>query len=197
MTLRLVERPLSGNCWKVRLTMVELDHSWTSITPEMLAPEEFAAISRRGRVPVLLEEGQPPLEESAAILVRLARGSHLMPASRYHQILSWLIWEQAELCKPLALPRLYHRRGETAIRAEEIHQLQRAAQEALGFLDIWLSVRPYLTGAEFSVADLACHAYVRLAPEGGLSLEPFGHVLDWVDRILERPASKSEPLSAS
>lgn len=183
----LVERPLSGNCWKVRLCLSELRLPFRSVTPEELGPEAFAGLSRRGRVPVLLEQGRAPLEESAAILFRLARGTALLPDEVSDVALSWLVWDQAELAKPLALPRFYARIGQTEERAAEIARLKNEAHAALGFLDDWLATHRWLAGGGFTVADLGVHCYVALAGEGGIDIAPYPAVADWLDRIRARP----------
>lgn len=185
--LTLIERPLSGNSWKVRLCLAELQRPYRSLAPEDLPPDEFAALSRRRRVPVLLEDGRPPLEESAAILMRLGRGSALLPEPWHDVILSWLIWDQAELAKPLALPRFYARIGESTARAEEIARLQAEAHAGLGFLDDWLTAHDWLAGEAYSLADLAIHCYVALAGEGGIDIAPYRALEDWLARIRARP----------
>lgn len=183
----LIERAVSGNCWKIRLCLAELGLPYTSLTPEDLGAERFAAVSRRRRVPVLLEQGREPLVESVAILMRLARGSHLLPEAAADQILSWLVWDQAELCRALALPRLYRRREETELRGDEIARLHSQARVGLEHLDDWLSRHTWLAEGSYSIADLGCHAYVALAPEGGLDTSPYPHVVSWLNRIRSRP----------
>lgn len=191
----LVERPLSGNCWKVRLCFSELQLPYRSIAPDDLAPDRFSEISRRRRVPVLLEDGRPPLEESTAILARLARGTYLMPDQDSDVILSWLIWDQAELSKALALPRYFARIGQTTARAAEIARLQTDAHGALTFLEDWLAAHRWLVGESFTVSDLGIHCYVDLALEGGIDITPYPSIRAWLDRIRARP--QWQPLDKS
>ncbi|AJE46847.1 glutathione S-transferase family protein [Celeribacter indicus] len=192
--LTVIQRPLSGNCWKVRLCLAEVQRPYRTVAPEDLPEAAFSRFSRRRRIPVLLEEGRPPLEESAAILLRLARGTDLLPERFGDVVLSWLIWDQAELSKPLALPRHYARTGQSGARAEEIARLRQEAHAGLAFLDGWLSARDWLAGDGFTVADLGLHCYVALAGEGGTDIAPYPAVRAWLDRIRARP--RWQPLTA-
>lgn len=191
---RLYDTALSGNAWKVRLCLAELGRPYERVTLDPVTGDlespAFRKISRRGRVPVLVEEGRVPLVESGAILVHLARGSFLLPDKEevFGQTLSWLFWEQADLSRPLALPRFFRRRGLAEGKAKQIDAFLEEGRANLAFLDRWLSDRPYLTGESYTLADLACHAYVFLAPEGGQDLSSYHNVTRWLSRIMMRPA---------
>ncbi|WP_221931082.1 glutathione S-transferase family protein [Telmatospirillum sp. J64-1] len=187
---RLYETAPSGNCWKVRLCLAELGLPHERVTLDLTDRERLAGLSRHRRVPVLIAADGRPIVESAAILVYLARGSSLLPEtpSLQAEILSWLFWEQADLSKPLALPRFFRRMGWEQARAAEIAALRQEGARHLSFLENWLAGRPYLTGAEYTLADLACHVYVHLAPEGGQDLSAYPAVGAWLDRIRARPA---------
>lgn len=191
---RLYDTALSGNAWKVRLCLAELGRPYDRVTLDPatgdLDAAAFRKISRRGRVPVLVEEGRAPLVESGAILVHLARGTFLLPDEEavFAQTLSWLFWEQADLCRPLALPRFFRRRRLADGKTEQIDAFLAEGRAHLAFLDRWLSERPYLTGETYTLADLACHAYVFLAPEGGQDLATFPNVTRWLSSIAARPA---------
>lgn len=189
---RLHELARSGNCWKVRLTLSLLGLPFTRVPLDPDDPAldaRLAALSRHRRVPVLELADGSRIVESAAILVFLARGTALMPADgpAFADCLAWLFYEQADLCRPLALPRLFRRRGEAEARAAEIAQFHADGARQLAFLDRWLAGRPFLCGDRLTVADIACHAYVLLAPEGGQPLDPYPAVRAWLERIRATP----------
>ena len=46
-----------------------------------------------------------------------------------------------------------------------------------------LATRRFLTGDEPTIADVAIYSYTALAPEGGVSLEPYPGVRAWLARI--------------
>lgn len=183
---------ISGNCWKVRLALSMLGLPFERVTIGLDDPAlgaRVAALSRHRRLPVLELADGSRIVESGAILVFLARGTALMPADGpgFAECLSWLFYEQSDLCRPLALPRLFLRRGEGETRAAEIAQLQAEGARQLAFLDGWLAGRPFLCGDRLTVADLACHVYVTLAPQGGQPLDPYPAVRAWLERIRATP----------
>lgn len=54
-------------------------------------------------------------------------------------------------------------------------------------MDAHLGGSAYLAGSHPTLADIACYAYVAVAPEGGVSLEPFAHVRAWLARVESMP----------
>jgi RNA polymerase-associated protein len=63
----------------------------------------------------------------------------------------------------------------------------------LADLDAELEARPYLTGREFGLADVAYLPWVLRARERlGVSLEPFPALSAWVERCVERPSVAAE-----
>jgi glutathione S-transferase len=64
---------------------------------------------------------------------------------------------------------------------------------ALARLDVQLYERDYLGGAEYGLADIAYVPWILRARDMlGVSLEPFPAIVDWLDRLLERPAVAAE-----
>ncbi len=51
---------------------------------------------------------------------------------------------------------------------------------ALKRLEYQLAQTPFLVGEEFSLADIACVAYTRLAHEGGFDLGAYPAVKRWI-----------------
>ena len=122
--LRLYDSRLSGNAWKVRILLTQLDLPFQRVTLDLAkgatSEPAFRAKSRFARVPVLeLEDGRT-IVESAAIMLYLAEGTRFLPDDRFPraEVTSWLTFEQADLLKTLALPRFYRMRG-TADRMEK------------------------------------------------------------------------------
>ena len=87
--LILHEFPLSGNCYKIRLTAahvgIKLERKSYDITRgETRTPEFLRDINANGRIPVL-QDGDRFLTESNAICHYLANGSALIPAGQHGQ----------------------------------------------------------------------------------------------------------------
>jgi glutathione S-transferase len=196
--MHLYDTQRSGNAWKVRLLAgflgVALKRTTLSIDKGDLKKPAFLARSPLAQVPVLeLDDGRT-LSESIAILFYLAQGTPWLPADRFAQarVLTWLSFEQALHMRPLAQLRLHlglrHDKNPddpdmTACLAE--------AHEALRLLDQRLASqgeRAWIaTDDAPSIADIALYPYTRMAPLGGIALEPYPRILLWLRRIEELP----------
>src|SRR5437764_5918610 len=74
-----------------------------------------------------------------------------------------------------------------ALRRGEEGAADRLDQE-LAKLDAALEARPWLGGAAYGLADIAYVPWVlRMRDMLGVPLEPFPALLDWLDRLLDRP----------
>jgi glutathione S-transferase len=79
-----------------------------------------------------------------------------------------------------------------ALRREEDGAAERFDEE-LAKLDAALERQPWLTGAEYGLADIAYVPWVLRARDLlGVSLDGFPAVRSWLDRLVERPAIARE-----
>jgi glutathione S-transferase len=69
-------------------------------------------------------------------------------------------------------------------------QAQLIALRVLPVLDEELARHPFLVADAPTLADLACYAYVAVAPEGGVPLEPYPHLRAWIARLETLPRFK-------
>ena len=191
---RLYDSQFSGNAWKVRLVMRELDMSFERATLNLAGGDAkspaFGKINRFRRVPVLQLPDGTNLVESGSILLFLAEASSLLPdePAQRAQTTSWLFFEQADLLKPLGLPRFYHLRGMAEHMHMKIAELQEAGYRALDILEGWIEPRTWLANDTLSIADFAVYPYVALAGEGGYEMDRYPGIGAWVKRIEERPS---------
>lgn len=191
---RLYDSRLSGNAWKLRILMRELGIPFERVSLDLAKGEaksaEFSRISRFQRIPVLEIGDGVHLIESGAIMLFLAQGSPLLPDDPVERAdaTSWLFFEQADLVKPLALPRFFYLRGMVEQMRDKIAELQEAGYGALGRLESWIAPRTWLANDAFSVADLGAYPYVALAHVGGYEMDRFPGIQAWLKRIEERPA---------
>jgi glutathione S-transferase len=191
--LRLYDSRLSGNCWKVRILLSQLGIPFERVTLDLAKGEAaepaFRAKSRFARVPVLeLEDGRT-LVESAAILLYLAEGSRFIPEDPFLRadMLGWLLFEQADLQKPIATSRVYHLRGLAADRADEIVRFHKDGNAGLEKLEQWLVARTWLVGERYTLADLAVSCYVSLAEQGGYDMSRYPAIRAWTRRVGAQP----------
>jgi glutathione S-transferase len=137
-----------------------------------------------GRVPVL-EEDTFVLPESAVINEYLEDRypePALWPADREERGLArLLVFRFDELSKP------YYR-----LRREE-EGAGEALDAALARVDALLEERPYLTGQEFGLADIAYVPWIlRARDRMGVDIGRFRALAAWVERLEERPSIAAE-----
>lgn len=187
--LRLYDSRLSGNSWKVRILLSQLGLAYDRVTLDLQKGEArepaFRPISRFARVPVLVREDGRPIVESGAILLHLAQGTPYLPDDPYlrTEVLSWLFFEQADLQKAIAVPRVLHLHGLANDRQQDIERFHADGYAGLDKLDQWLRGRTWLVGEDYTIADLALSAYVSLADQGGYEMVRFTGIRDWLARV--------------
>ncbi|WP_431324138.1 glutathione S-transferase family protein [Rhizobium sp. YTU87027] len=200
--MKLYDYILSPSCYKVRL-MAALAGVKLDIRPVDFHPggehrrPELLALNPAGSIPIL-EDADLLLTESSAMLVYLAAkrapqwlgGSTAEEAARVQQWLSFSHRLTANL-GGARLHEMLHRPGDIAL-------LQTQGTAALRELEAGL-VEQNLRGKSFlasdrpTVADIACFPYVALAPDGGVSLDPYPAIRLWsrairaLDAFIEMP----------
>jgi glutathione S-transferase len=157
----------------------------------------YLAINPNGKVPALVDGGQPYFE-SLAIILHLAetygRERGLWPESGAPraEALSWSVWGSQELhfymmqflYHGLDSPVSYKPEQRSKATADYNHgQLVRL----LDVLDARLQGRDYLLGA-FSLADVPAASVLLFGTGLGVGLEGRTNVQAWLDRCRARPA---------
>jgi len=191
--LRLYDSRFSGNSWKVRILLSQLALPYERVTLDIRKGETrtpaFRRISRFARVPVLVLEDGRPVVESGAILLHLAEGTPLLPGDPYlrAEVMGWLFFEQADLQKNIATPRVLHLWNEAQSRQQDIARFHAEGYPALEKLEQWLQDRTWLVGDSYTIADLAASTYVSLAGDGGYDMARFAAIRAWVARVQAQP----------
>ena len=198
----LHEDPISGNCYKIRLTAALLGLPLARVAYDIRLGQTrtahfLAQVNANGRIPVLQIDGADStrfLPESNAACWYLAAGSALIPADRFAQAdcLRWMFFEQYNHEPNVATLRFWLAYvGHDALSAAQKNQIagKRAAGEAaLALMDEALVHRDWLVGDSVTLADIALYAYTHVAGEGGFVLADFPHVERWMARIAALPA---------
>lgn len=184
----------SGNCHKVRLLLEQLGrpYRWveTDSSRGQTRTPAFLAKNPNGRVPLLeLEDGRT-LPESNAILCWLAEGTAYMPADAWQraQALAWMFFEQYSHEPYIAVARYIC--GWTPAdspRRADLPRLRERGHEALRVMERHLASQPWFTGPAYGVADIALFAYTHVAPHGGIALEAYPSINDWLARVRATP----------
>ena len=167
---------------------------------EQFAPD-FLKVAPNNKIPAIVDdeaEGGPlSVFESGAILTYLAEktGRFLAPSgpARY-KALEWLHWQMGGLGPMLG------QLGFFAVRSDEkaplaIKRFTEEADRLLRVMDRRLGDGPYLAGADYSIADIACYGWSVAATtflEEPLrdTLGAVPNVHGWLERVGAREAVK-------
>ena len=193
--LILHEDPVSGNCYKIRLTAALLDvpierRAYDIRRGETRTPEFLATINPDGRIPVL-QIGDRFLPESNAACLYLADGSPLIPADRLAraEMMRWLFWEQYSHEPNVATLRFWLAQigeaGLTEAQRAAVPAKRAAGEAALALMARHLERRTFFIGEAPSVADIALFAYTHVAHEAGFVLPPA--VAAWCSQVAALP----------
>lgn len=186
--IKLYRNPLSGHCHRAELMLALLGLPYETIDLDMAngahkAPE-FIKISPFGLVPAIDDNGFT-LTDSNAILIYLVK--------TYGKDTNWLPdnpKQAAEVQRWLTVAADNIRFGPCAARLVTLfgatldHDAAIAAAHALfKVMDTHLEGRKWLATDGPTVADIAAYSYTAHAPEGGVDLEPYPNIRNWVLRV--------------
>jgi glutathione S-transferase len=170
---------------RVRIVLAEKGIEFESVEIDLSdRPDWFYVKNPVGRVPVIEEDGWI-LPESAVIMEFLEERypePALLPADPADRAAArLLIFRESDLTSP------YY-----ALRREEEGARERY-DEALGRFEARVAERPYLSGAEYGLADIALVPwFLRARDMLGVELDGFPALEDWLARLEERPAVAAE-----
>jgi glutathione S-transferase len=192
--MRLFDYLDSGNGYKVRLLLAQLGIAceWTEV--DILSggtrTAEFLRRNPNGRIPTLQLDDGTHLAESNAILWYLAEGTPFVPDSRLGraQVLQWMFFEQYSHEPFVATPRFIcrHLPADDPRRAELPARLEKG-HAALAVMERHLADHAWFVGERYGIADIALYAYTHVAPDGGLPLEGYPRVCQWLARVAAQP----------
>ncbi|MGL5065370.1 MAG: glutathione S-transferase family protein [Microcoleus sp.] len=188
--LKLYEYPPSGNCYKIRLLLTQLDLSFDRVTIDILKGEsrtpEFLLKNPNGRIPVLEIAPGKFLFESNAIVFYLSEGTEFFPDNRLEraQVMQWLFFEQYSHEPFIATSRFWiSLLGKAEEYKEALQQKQAPGYAALGVMEQHLEKNEFFVGNRYTIADIGLFAYTHVAGEGGFDLSGFPAILKWIDRV--------------
>jgi GST-like protein len=160
----------------------------------------FVAVNPNSKIPALMDRSGPePIRvfESGSILVYLAeKFGALLPTSGQEraECLSWLFWQMGSA--PYLGGGLGHFYAYAPTKIE--YAIDRFAMEVkrqLDVLDRRLADNEYLSGGDYSIADIAVWPWYGALVKGllygageFLSVQDYKHVQRWTDTIAARPA---------
>ncbi len=196
------------NGWKITIMLEECGLDYTIVPVDIGGGDQFKAeflrICPNNRMPAIVDHdpiggGEPiAIFESGAILEYLAeKTGRFLPQDirgRY-ETLQWVHWQMANLGPMMGNANHFQNYAKNI--TDDPNQLVYGARRFVGevdrlsgVMDAQLSVRPYLAGEEYTIADMASYPWAMLIPRilEETALDGFPHLKRWVDEIHKRPA---------
>jgi GST-like protein len=189
------------NGWKISIMLEECRLPYVVRPVDISRGEqfsnEFLAISPNNRIPAIVDPNGPggrPISvfESGAILQYLGRKTgKFYPGEERTRVAveEWLFWQMAGL-GPMCGQAIHFRRYAPAPIDYAINRYSDEVNRLFGVMNTRLADRAFLAGRSYSIADIACVGWVRLAERAGQELARFPHLKRWFEAIRARPAVK-------
>src|SRR5215467_10791869 len=185
----------SGNCYKVRLALSQLDIAHELVEMDILKGEsrtpEFLAMNPSGHVPLLEVAPGRYLPESNAILWYIAGGTPLAPEDRIDraEALQWMFFEQHSLEPNLGTARFWLTmvKGGRQLQIHAHEEWMEKGYQALRVMEKHLETHDFFAANRYTIADIALYAYTHVAHESEFDLTGFPATRRWLKRVAEQP----------
>ncbi|MEG4320302.1 MULTISPECIES: glutathione S-transferase family protein [unclassified Microcoleus] len=190
---KLYEYSPSGNCYKVRLLLTQLnipfDRTEINILQKESRTPEFLVKNPNGRIPVLEIAPGKFVFESNAIMFYLSEETEFFPSDKLERarVMQWLFFEQYSHEPFIATSRFWYLTGKAEEYQAALQQKQAPGYAALGVMEQHLEKNDFFAGDRYSIADIGLFAYTHVAGEGGFDLTGFGAIQSWIDRVKNQP----------
>jgi glutathione S-transferase len=191
--VRLYDYPASGNCYKVRLLLAQLERPYERVPVDIFAgdtlTDEYAGINPARTTPVLETDDGRFLPESNAILFYLAQGTPFLPDDPFEraEVVRWLIYEQTDVIPTMGGLRFRLLVGRLTPDDPDAIRRKEGSHEVLRLLDEHLAGREFFVGSRYTIADIAIYGYTHFAHEAGIEMEQYANVRAWFERVEQQP----------
>jgi GSH-dependent disulfide-bond oxidoreductase len=185
------------NGYKISVTLEELGLPYTvhpiDIGTGVQKQPDFLKLNPNGRIPAIVdrEEGDFPIFESGAIMLYLAeKTGKLMPTDRKgrSRVTQWLMFQMAGVGPMQGQANVFFRYFPEKLQPA-IDRYQNETRRLYTVLDTQLSRGEYLAG-DYSIADIANWAWVRVHAWAGVSVDGLPNLQRWLAAIEQRPAAR-------
>ncbi len=158
---------------------------------------EFLKISPNNRIPAIVDHapaaGGAPIAvfESGAILLYLAeKTGRFLPsgAAGRTEVLQWLFWQMGGI-GPMLGQNLHFSTYAPVTLPYAIDRYVKETERLYGVLDRRLADRAFVTGDEYSIADMAIYPWIFRLQRERDHLDRFANVKRWANAIGARPAT--------
>src|SRR5256885_15806605 len=161
----------SGNSYKARLALAQLDISYRRVEIDILRGEsrtpEFLAKNPSGQVPLLEVTPGRFIAESNAILWHLASNTRLRPHDRFDraEALQWMFFEQHSIEPNIGAAYFWLTlvKGGRELQQHALEDWMEEGYRSLAVMEHHLKHRRYFVEDRYTVADIALYSYTHLA----------------------------------
>ncbi len=187
--LKLYDYLPSQNGYKVRMLLEYLGLQYELVPVSIFRGEsrsaDFLRKNPAGAVPVLEVGPGQYIAESNAILCYLAHDSGYWPSQRFAQakVMQWLFFEQYYVEPNIGTIRFWTLTNRLDAHPSLVSAKREGGERALNALERQLADRPFLVEDTYSIADIACFAYVHVAEQGGFGLAPRSGIRAWIELV--------------
>ena len=159
---------------------------------EQFAPE-YLKINPNGKIPSIVDpdgpQGKPyAMMESGAILIYLAdKTGKFFPEKKKYDVLQWLMFQMGSVGPMFGQAHHFMR----AKKDEIPYGTERYGKEAkrlYGVMDRQLQTHQFISGSEYTIADIATYPWVARHEWHRVDLAQFPSVKRWYDALGARPA---------
>ena len=159
---------------------------------------DFLKFSPNNRIPAIVDhdpaDGGAPVSvfETAAIMIYLAeKEARFLPGPGdirgRKAVMEWLMWQIGGL-GPMAGQAHHFRQAMGGVKVPYgIERYSKEARRLYGVMDARLADNPWLGGADYSIADMACWPWARPSRRQGVDKAEFPNVKRWFDDMTARP----------
>jgi GSH-dependent disulfide-bond oxidoreductase len=188
------------NGWKISIMLEECGLPYIVRPVDISKGEQFApsflAISPNNRIPAIVDPAGPggrsiSVFESGAILQYLGRKTgKFYPRDERSRVTvdEWLFWQMGGL-GPMAGQAIHFRRYAPEPIPYALGRYTDEVNRLFGVMNARLAKREFLAD-RYSIADVACVGWVRLAERAGQDLAEFPYLKRWFETIRARDAVK-------
>jgi len=188
------------NGQKVSIALEEIgvpyDAHTVEISKNVQFEEWFKRINPNSKIPTILDKkgpnGQPhAVFESGAILIYLAeKYGKLLPtdAAKKSEAIQWLFWQMSGLGPMMGQFNHFNNLKEDIPYAKERYCNE--VKRLLTVLDTQLAGKQYITGDDYTIADIACFPWVNHVPKYEDKVGRYENINKWLALINARPATE-------
>ena len=169
-----------------------------NVLPINIAKDEqfqthFLEVSPNNRIPAIVdkENNNYSLFESGAILMYLAEKSGMLVnksnSDEYYRTIEWLMWQMGGVGPMFGQVHHFvkYNKGKSAY-AEE--RYSKEARRLYGVMDKRLGQHQYMSGKEYSIADISIWPWTARFDWQEIDLSEYKNVTRWYKEMADRPA---------